>query len=247
MTRPTFEFKLLQAINDWQKGGSHAKASRGERLKKLATRLEARFRMADQPCYRRIDLDNPNLQLLGETLRLPETISAWTFSPDVAKGLYGGVPSVDKKRLGIIVRLDPRPAFGTVIVNLDTLFNDPAFRTDEAEYKERIKQYQRGMGRYSNDQYEVIIECPEVRLDQVWAWGGYSSSKNELLEAMQAGKYGLKYATLEVIETVRRGLDAQPERLGPQWLIGSEAVQRTRERLALHANARARRKVTRSP
>lgn len=237
----TFDPKLLQAINDWQKGGTHAKDSRGRKLKRLAAALDAQFRYTDQPCYRRIDLDNPNLQLLGETLRLPETISAWTLSPDVARGFNRGVPPVGEK-LGIIVRLAPHPPPGSVIVNLDAVFNDPGFRTAEVEYRNGIEQYERGMGRYSNDQREVIIECPEVRLDQVWAWGGESSSKEELLTDMGAGKYGPQYATAEAIEIVRRGLDAQPERLGPQWLMGADAVKRTQDRLAYHAAVRAARR-----
>lgn len=237
----TFDVKLLQAINDWQKGGAHAKRSRGRKLKKLAATLDAHFRSADQPCYRRIDLDDPNLQLLGETLRLPETISAWTLSPEVAQGFNQGVPPVGGK-IGIIIRLALHPAPGSVVVNLDALFNDPSFQATEVEYRDLIKQHERGIGRYSNDQREVIIECPEVLLEQVWAWGGHSSSKDELLAGMRDGKYGAQYATAEAIAIVRRGLEAQPERLGPQWLMGADAVQRTRDRLAYHAAVRAARR-----
>lgn len=241
----TFDLKLLQAINDWQKGGSHAKGSRGVTLKKLAAALDARFRSANQQCYRRIDLDDPNLQLLGETLRLPETISAWTLDPEVAQGFNQGVPPVDGK-IGIIIRLAPHPVPGSVILNFDALFNDPGFRVAETDHRDQIKQYERGMGRYSNNQREVIIECPEVQLGRVWAWGGYSSSKEELLAGMRDGKYGAPYATPQAVAIVRRGLEAQPERLGPQWLSGAEAVQRTRDWLVHHAGARAARRSRRS-
>ena len=234
----SFDLKLLQAINDWQKGGAHAKRSRGRKLKELTATLDARFRTADQPCYRRIDLDDPNLQLLGETLRLPETISAWTLSPEMAKSHNDGVPPLGEEQ-GSIICLEPVPEPGSVILNLDALFNDANFRAAEAEFRDRIKQYDRGMARYGNNQREVIIECAEVRLDLVWAWSAHSSSKEDMLAGMRAGKYGAKFATSEAIEIVRRGLEADPTRLGPQWLMGADAVQRTREWLEKHAKARA--------
>lgn len=234
---PTFDLKLLQAVNDWQKGGAHVKQSRGRRLKQLAAALDPQFRTVNQPCYRRIDLDSPGLQRLGEMLRLPETISAWTLSADVAQGHNKGVPPYGAK-LGIIIRIEPAPPPAAVIVSLDALYNDAAFVADEAAYRHQIKQFDRGIGRYGNAQREVVIECPEVRLDQVWAWGGHSSSKEELLAGMRAGTYGPEYGTSEAIEAVQRGVEGQPHRLGPQWLIGPDAVQRTRERLAFHAKSR---------
>jgi hypothetical protein len=236
----SFDFKLLQAINDWQKGGKHVKASRGKKLKALAAALETRFRTVDQPCYRRIDLDDPGLQLLGETLRLPETISAWTLSPEIAQGHNDGVPAPGGK-IGMIVRLEPMPSARSVVINLDALFSDPCFREGEANFRDRIKEYDRGMGRYSNHQREVIIECSEVRLNQVWAWGGHSSSREELLAGMRTGRYGLEYTTPEAIEIVHRGLEAEPDRLGRQWLMGPEAVARVRSRLEHRAKARAAR------
>jgi hypothetical protein len=237
-----FDRALLQAISDWQKGGAHAKSARGRRLKKLCASLDGRFREAHQPCYRRIDLDNPGLQVLGETLRLPEAISAWTLAPEVAEGHNRGVPAPETNKIGIIVRILPDPIPIAAVVNLDALFGDSDFRAAEEALRDQVKQYDRGMGWYGNKQREVIIECDEVALTSVWAWGGKSSTKAELLEGMRAGLYGRKHATPEAIRAVSKGLAAQPQRLGPQWLKGPEAVARTRNSLAAHAKTRALRK-----
>lgn len=53
-----FTLDLLQAINDWQRGGSaQQKKRRGERLKELSIKLSPKFRQTKLCCFRQLGLD----------------------------------------------------------------------------------------------------------------------------------------------------------------------------------------------
>src|ERR1700677_2875515 len=48
-----FTLQLLQAINDWQRGGDHKqKVKRGAKLKQFAAGLPEKFRTCSATCYR---------------------------------------------------------------------------------------------------------------------------------------------------------------------------------------------------
>ncbi len=82
-----FTLQLLQAINDWQRGGDHKqKVKRGAKLKQLAAGLPEKFRTCSATCYRQEAHEKDRIwQLLADSA-LPETIAAWTIKPN-AEGL----------------------------------------------------------------------------------------------------------------------------------------------------------------
>ncbi|SRR6266480_6110694 len=79
MAADAFPPELIQAVNDWQRGGDHKqKVRRGQRLKECAALLPPRFRACDQTCFRQEAHEKDRIwQLLADN-RLPETIAAWT-------------------------------------------------------------------------------------------------------------------------------------------------------------------------
>lgn len=215
----TFPVTLLHAIDRWQKGGDHsAKVKRGQRLKQEVLSLnDATFRWCAGAVYRRLALPQRFIWTFITTGALPETISAWSLDPDVAKGIKGGVPPEwqDGKRwLGVI--LEHRPMPEEVVVNLEALWVDLGYQqTLEAAGPHK---YAEGIRRYENSQREVVLDLARVSLKQIWSWGGYSSSIEELTEQF----LGLK-PTVEQIAWIRKMIEENEIRIGARWTSHSGA------------------------
>src|ERR1700688_3487016 len=106
MAADAFPPELIQAVNDWQRGGDHKqKVRRGQRLKDYAALLPSRSRACDQTCFRQEAHEKHRIwQLLADN-RLPETIAAWTTDLDTGKNFKGGVPPPGLQ--GVIFSLVP--------------------------------------------------------------------------------------------------------------------------------------------
>jgi hypothetical protein len=177
---PEFSLELLQAINDWQSGGDHKqKIRRGEALKAAARDLPAEFRRPPSVCYRQEAQEKDRVwQLLAEN-KLPETIAAWTSSLDVARDIKGGIPPAPLK--GVIFRFAPQHE--QVIVNLEALYAEPTFREAIKAHKIGIKRYWNGIGKYQNQQREVVLELGSLDTATVHIYGGYSGTLDQLIGA----------------------------------------------------------------
>lgn len=91
--RTSFTTEFIQAVSDWQRGGdARQKLRRGVRLKELSAEIDERFRRCGLVTYRQIALEKGSIWSLIAERKLPETVSAWTLSPGVAKMFKGGVP-----------------------------------------------------------------------------------------------------------------------------------------------------------
>jgi len=93
MITEIFTRDLVQAVSDWQRGGSHdQKVKRGQRLKAVATLLPDHFRACTTTCFRQEAHEKGRVwQLLADN-HLPETIASWTTDIAIAKAFKGGVP-----------------------------------------------------------------------------------------------------------------------------------------------------------
>ena len=150
-----FDLEFLQALNDWQLGGNaQQKRKRGLRLKKAALRLDPFFRSVSLCCFRQVALGKGSVWKLGETLHLPETISSWTVSPEVAMEFKGGVPPPGWQGVIFLVVPDPEE----VVVNLASLYSNVAFHSACEASRNRIGNYHAGIGRYGGSQHEVVLE-----------------------------------------------------------------------------------------
>jgi hypothetical protein len=228
-----FPAKLLYAIDRWQKGGDHAaKMRRGQRLKQEVLALnDENLRWCPGVVYRRLALPQRFIWTFITTGVLPETVSAWTLDPDVARGLKGGVPPEwqdGKLWRGVILEHKPKPE--EVVVNLDALWLDLNYQRSLADAG--LGKYTEGIRRYQNLQREVVLELARVSLKQIWSWGGYSSSVDDLAEMF----LGVK-PTPQQIDCVRKMIEENEIPVGARWTSSSGArnvtlrvIERARKR-----------------
>lgn len=207
-----FSLELIQAINDWQRGGSaRQKQRRAHKLKALAATLDLQFRHTGLCCFRQVALDKHYVWELHQGLGLKETISSWTLTTTVAKEFKGGVPPPEYQ--GIILAIVPSPE--SVVLNLDTLFRDQEFLRSSHDARTRITAFDDGIGRYWGSQQEVVLEIGFVPISAVYALGGYSSSR-DVIGRMYYGHQPTaeEWDTFDIL--VERGKTT----LGARWLSG---------------------------
>lgn len=223
-----FSIELLQAVSDWQRGGSAKQNKRrGERLKELSKDLPQNFKACGLCCFRQIALPQGGVwKLIGENL-LPEKISSWTTDLAMSKLFKGGVPPEGQGYQGVILCLRPPP--DSVIVNLGALYADPEFREALVRNMARIEGYHDGAGRYGNEQSEVVLEVSSVTQEEVYSLGGHSSAFELLVAQAAAGPYG-RPATDEELDRFMLKAESMRSQAGPKWL-SFEATQRVLQRI----------------
>jgi hypothetical protein len=230
MPSSRFPAALLHAVDRWQKGGDRvAKARRGERLKREVLALnDPVIRECKRVVYRRLAVPQSDIWKFVTTGLLPETISAWTVDHDVAKGIKGGIPEewkAGKRWFGFILQHEPRP--DEVILNLETLWVDMEYQ--QSLSSAGLTRYAEGIRRYENSQREVVLELSRFSLREIWSWGGYSSSVEDLAKLINGAP-----ATKEQIERLRAVFDEHSIPIGARWTSPSGARNITR-RILEHA------------
>ena len=228
-----FRLELLQAINDWQIASS---PKRAKKLTAEAKYLPDRFKHTPAPCYRRISLSGGHLIKLGNELKLSEKVSSWTLDLDVAKSFKEGVPESGYQ--GVVFKYTPSPL--NCVLNLNTLYADPAFLDAVESQKLSIKNFDKGIGRYQGTQSETILNIEFLPLSAVLLWGGYSSNVKEL-----ASMYYMKSKIADAkLKQFKRLMKKAKLDAGPYWLEGSEAVKRINSKLQFHADRLTSEKTT---
>ena len=162
-------------------------------------------------------------QLLADR-QLPETIAAWTMDLDVAKNFKGGVPPSGLR--GVIFSLVP-PA-GSVVVNLVTLYADPAFRAAIETHKSGLTGFADGIGRWDVSQREVVLELGSLEPATVYSYGGFSGDKAALAELQLQRK-----PTPEDLAAFDALCAKAGVALGPWWL-SPEGTRAVLERIEPH-------------
>jgi hypothetical protein len=174
-----FTLQLLQAINDWQRGGDHKqKVKRGAKLKQLAAGLPEKFRTCSATCYRQEAHEKDRIwQFLADST-LPETVAAWTIDLSVARDFKNGVPP-DGLR-GVIFRLTPPSE--SVVVNLVEIYEDPGFAAAIEQHRSEITCFSDGIGHYHDTQREIVLELHKLSPETIYRYGGYASDRTTLAE-----------------------------------------------------------------
>ncbi len=179
MTTEIFTRDLVQAVSDWQRGGSHhQKVKRGQRLKAEAALLRDHFRACTTTCFRQEAHEKDRVwQLLADN-HLPETIASWTTDIAIAKTFKGGVPPAGLQ--GVIFKITPPK--NSVVLNLAALHADPAFQAAVETHKTSIDGYYDGLGRWGDSQREVVLQLGNLDQASVHSYGGFSSNRETLVE-----------------------------------------------------------------
>lgn len=172
-----FTLELLQAINDWQRGGDHKqKLRRGDKLKQLAAALPEQFRTCSEICYRQEAHEKDRIWQLLADESLPETIAAWTTDLSIARDFKNGVPP-DGLR-GVIFSLTPPSE--SVVINLIEIYSDPDFRSAIEQHKQGIIGFGDGIERYDDTQREIVLELHKLGPETIHFYGGYASDRETL-------------------------------------------------------------------
>lgn len=172
-----FKIELLQAINDWQRGGDHTqKLRRGKKLKQQAESLPTQFRTCSEICYRQEAHERDRIWQLLADEHLPETIAAWTTDLSIAKEFKNGVPP-DGLR-GVIFSLTPPSE--SVVINLIEVYKDKGFRRSIERDKSNITRFDKGIGLYGDTQSEIVLELDKLSPDTIQCYGGYASDRKAL-------------------------------------------------------------------
>jgi hypothetical protein len=170
---------VIQAINDWQRGGDHKqKVRRGAALKAACAGLPSVFRSCQIECFRQEAHEKDRVWKLLVDNALPETIAAWTTDIAVAKEFKGGVPPVGLQ--GIIFALHPPPH--SVIVNLSAVYAEQEFQKACAHHRQQIEGFSDGIGKYGSSQSEVVLEMNSLDQALIYSYGGRSGSREAIAE-----------------------------------------------------------------
>lgn len=207
-----FSLKLLQAISDWQRSSTPARANK---LKAECASLPIEFRSCKLVCFRQVALVKGDIWALIAKGLLSEKVSSWTLDIEVAKGFKGGVPPQGSEYTGTI--LFTRPTATNVIVNIQALYLDPGFVAALELHKKEINGFHDGAGRWVNSQSEVVLEVPTVTQEDVYSMGGYSSHMDKLVEVAATERLGRAPSDAEREDYLLAAADAGVA-AGPKWL-----------------------------
>jgi hypothetical protein len=231
--RNPFSLPVLQAVNDWQRGGSERQSrKRGLALKRACAALPEEFRQCSLVCHRQIALTKSSVWQITAEAQLAEKISAWTIDMQVAKHFKGGVPPDGQDYQGIL--FSRLPANSEVIVNLYRLYSEPTFQHAVENLRPQIEGYSDGIGKYGDSQNEVVVETKQLTTLDIYSLGGHSSPFDKLVLATAQVIFG-PTPTSSQLESLR--LKAEPMRgaAGPRWL-SPEATKRVLNRLEPHVD-----------
>lgn len=214
-----FSVEFIQAVSDWQRGGNNSmKKKKGVKIEELvAGRLEE-FKTCSYPCYRRVKLNPHFVWEMGDRLQIKETISAWTSSPEVAQSFKGGP---ERGSVCVIFKIIPR--IEEIIINLESLFSDSEFMNYIDNCKVQVRHFDAGAGRYLGSQKEIILKIDSVDINDIYAFGGYSSHIDTIIQ---------KASGLKANRKSRRSADRKGgfsgESYKPNWIF-NDAKDRTIE------------------
>lgn len=237
MTTYDFGLPLMQAVSDWQRGTPDEKQRyrRAQRLREECVNLPQEFKECHLTCLRQIALDKrPIWDLLGKQ-SLAGRVSSWTADMDVAKTFLGGIPPVDDGLTHIILARFPRS--DQVIVNLRSLLAHPDYQAATKRHESQIQLHAAGTGKHGNSQAEVILDVEAHSENDIWAFGGWSSSFADLERQAFTMMYGRLPNSAE-FEEFHATMKVMEGEAGARWLQ-QESTQRVLDRVRPRAEALA--------
>jgi hypothetical protein len=159
---------LIRAIDSWQLG-SKDKARKARRLRDLSRALPDNYREAPKEVFRQVRTTAP---LLGMGIALdviPETVSSWTTSLEVAKRFRE--EDQDRRKAMIIFARRPEPK--DIILNLNPLYADGDFLDTVEATAKRLGKPFRGIDRWRDRQKEVVLKETVIGNDEIVTLGAF--------------------------------------------------------------------------
>jgi hypothetical protein len=232
-----YPLTLPEALEDWLNHDPALRLARAERLRTELKNVEPEFKRCTVRCYRRMDFpkdpnENPRgvpLSLLNllHTGKLLESISSWTTDPNVAKAHLEGV---QPDATCVIFAHDPSPE--EVWVNLSELLTSPKFTEVLRGGSFPAISY------WMTKEKEVILEVAHVTPEDVYAWGGFAGTLEQLRAAAEAeGKLP------EEINSLESHLRQKGIKPGQEWWLS----EKTSKDLALRMQGFARQRYVHPP
>lgn len=187
---------IVQAINDWQRGGDpKQKQRRGRKLKEECAQLPTQFTSATLACFRQIALLKGSVWNLMADEEINESMSAWTINLAIAKEFKGGVPPEGQGYQGVIFCRDPKTA--NVVVNLVEVYRDKQFLQAISEMRSQVVGFADGIGKYADTQDEVVLEVDSMPQSDLYSFGGHSSAVEDLVQIAARQHFGREPATTQ--------------------------------------------------
>ena len=228
------DLAFVQAVNDWQVGGDALR--KGARLKKaLPADLPTRFRSCIVPCYQQEAHPRDRMLSLIACKSLPERIAGWTVDLGVARAFKSGVPPQGLQ--GVIFEIVPRTE--AVVLNLHELYRDREFSDAAERYKSEIQGWHDGIGRYGDQQSEVILELESVSTAEIVSYGGYVGTLDQLAE-VDSGPG----ATENDLNEVARKLKMSGHAPGDEWWLTEQGTRNVLNNMEPHIKEYLARKAT---
>jgi hypothetical protein len=169
---PYFSRNLIKAVNAWQ-AGSVGKAKKASRLRDAVNtaNLNDYYRSCDEPCYRRSTLVGKAVKELLFEFYISEETSAWSTRQNIVASFRDGPPNPPVP--GVIFKHAPKA--GEVVLNLVRLYEHPEFWKSVDHWDAQGLNLSKGIKRYHNSQYEVVMNVDQVLHDEIFAFGGNSA------------------------------------------------------------------------
>ena len=175
-----YTLDFIQTVNDWQAYGMR------ERKNEIAQKLRSfsiddHLKKCDKPCYRITDFRNhvKERSIFDAFLnqRILFGVTSWTTDYKVAQNFYKeGIPLYPYEGINYIIKITN---CSNIILNIESLYSDTAFIKACEKHKKNIKEYSKGIGRFGNTQKEVILDIESVSVDNIYAFWGTSSTKED--------------------------------------------------------------------
>ena len=177
-----YTLKFLQTINDWQKWTEDPNCRKKLIEKMLLLDIPNDLKQPPKVCYRVTDFnknDGRSITELGINEYVDiDRITSWTLDYDIAKNFFKA-PLKPENGINFIVKI--YPVSEDIVINLHTLYSDENFIKACRKYEISIQRYDKGINKYKDSQKEIILNPRRVYINEIFAFGGYSSEKKEIM------------------------------------------------------------------
>jgi len=176
----TFSNEFIKALNNWQKGwreDSELKRKYEEELKTQCLKLDEKYKVVTEKCYRKRFLHKGELVDIFYNNEKQEGLTSWTTDIRYAEFFKGKFRS-DAVTAAIF---EHSPSASEVILNIGELWTSPEFTAQLNQLNVEDSKACDAIFHFRDIQKEVILEVP-LRGSEIYALTGRSSSFDDICD-----------------------------------------------------------------